>query len=123
MRKPEQPWRGLLKIALAAAAGFVLLRAGPSVGRYYLLERPGIEMRKCVEIGLSRSQVVSRLGKPSIVIRTAEEYRRYRDDASYSPPPTYPLDKEILVYHAAIDRMYVYIGEDDRVEHVHMART
>jgi hypothetical protein len=27
------------------------------------------------------------------------------------------------VYYAAIDRMYVFIGKDGRVKHVHMART
>jgi hypothetical protein len=75
------------------------------------------------EVGWPRQKVIEHLGKPGRVVKTKDEYDYLRNDRSYAPAPAFEMQKEILVYTDVIWRMYVFIGNDGRVTHVHMART
>ena len=116
----------LLWMAVAVAV------AGAAVGAYLLATAPvadnpffeASERRSLGDVrhGESRSDVVSRLGQPKAVARSAD---RLEEGGYYKPLPRYPIENEVLMYysrHLSL-KMYVYIARNGRVVHVAYART
>lgn len=89
----------------------------------WYLSRTRAKLQQGAEVGWSRAEVIRHLGKPWQDIRTEKDYNYWRKGPSYVPNPTFAFQKEVLVYTDYVWRMYVGIGENGRVTHVHMART
>ena len=70
--------------------------------------------------GMSRSEVIARLGQPENIAHSHAEFERTN---AYIPVPTYPIDKEVMEYYRDIWKLYVYIGHNGRVSRVVLART
>jgi hypothetical protein len=87
------------------------------------LQRTRARLAQGAKVGWSRAQVIDHLGKPGMVVSTRKDLDYWRRDRSYEPPPTFPFQKEVLVYTDYVWRLYVYIGKDAHVTHVQMART
>lgn len=86
--------------------------------RHHLAER--------VKVGMTRSQVVSTLGKPDDIIKDHEKLERYQQDKSYVPPPPSLTQNEhevLLFYRCTFWRVYTYMDANNRVNRIHFART
>lgn len=73
-----------------------------------------------VKVGMPRADVISRLGQPRHVARSASEF--WGKDM-YAPTPKLPVKKEVLEYTRFVWKLYVYIDDSDRVSYLFVART
>lgn len=73
-----------------------------------------------VRVGTTRSEVIAAKGQPDHVAHSLKEVQA---PGHYLPIPSRPVEKEVLEYNKFVWRLYVYIGRDDRVTYLHLART
>ncbi len=105
-----------LVVALAiVAAGVILFMNGPQI----MNERSRRSLMNGMHVGMTRSEVIAVKGQPNHVAQSLKEMHT----ANYIPVPTRPVEKEVLEYNDFVWRLYVYIGPDNRVTYLYLART
>jgi len=110
----------VLAIALAFLLAFGGLEWGGGVYRESVLARTRRALVDGVTVGMTRAEVIRRLGRPENVARSRGEFER---TASYVPVPTRQVEKEVLEYYSFVWKLYVYIDRRDRVTALEVART
>ena len=104
----------LITLAIVAA-GVILFVSTPGI----MMGRSRQRLMSGMRVGMTRSEVIAVKGQPDHVARSLRDVRT----GGWYPAPTKPVEKEVLEYHDFIWKLYVYIGRDDRVTYLHLART
>jgi hypothetical protein len=106
-------------LAMVLAIGVVVLVVW--LTHYRMIEMPRRELVTGARVGMSRSEVVRRLGSPKHVALSLKDLR---DVGSFAPRPTTPVEKEILEYYRGFSwKLYVYVDKSDRVSKVIVSKT
>ncbi len=67
--------------------------------------------------GLSRAEVIARVGPPRLLLLPGQE-DRLGPQSGYYPESPYKIEQEALVYRRVVYRFVVYLNAQGRVAHV-----
>jgi len=113
MKRSRVIW--VIIACVVVAAGVILFVNGPQI----MVGRSRQRLMSGMHVGMTRSEVIAVKGQPDHVARSLKDMWT----VNYYPAPSRPVEKEVLQYRDFVWRLYVYIGRDDRVTYLHLART
>jgi len=112
-------WFGLVLVLLVVA--LVLFAPDLTVRMYLAYTRHSL--LSGARPGMSRAEVIRNMGPAQYVARSIDELTVRSQAGGYSPIPRDPIEKEVLEYYSGVWKLFVYIGHNDRVTKIRLART